>query len=234
MVTDELISDAYYLSGVVSRDFETVAGSQLADGLRMLNQILSEKSMSGRGIPYYGHSTFNAIPDQEDYDIDNLILVDSVTFNIGDVRYYMQRVSRRPYNGAGRVDDISSLPFSYNVERKLNGSTISLYYLPNQAYKIRVTGKFSLSSLDADTDLTLSLDDFYVSYLTYQLAKRLAQFNGLAFSTDKELTLRKLESQINKIEKPDMSMKTRSVLVSRPRQAVNYAQANLGRGWTVP
>ena len=42
--TNQLISGAYYASGVVSREFETVSGAQIGDGLEWLNNIIRKRS----------------------------------------------------------------------------------------------------------------------------------------------------------------------------------------------
>lgn len=231
MITDELITSAYNLSGKVSRDFETVAGSDLADGLTLLNDILSEKSMTARYIPYYGHLSLNTVIGQESYDVSGLILVDAVTFNIGDVRYSMTRRNRRYYFGSPRVDNITSLPGQYYVERMVGGTRIYLYFLPADIYDLKITGKSSLMELQADTDLS-SLDRFYISYLKYLLAKRICQFNSITFAPDKEATLKEIEDQLDNVSETDMTVQKSSTL-SRGT-AYNWGQTNIGKGWTAP
>ena len=51
-VTD-LITRAFYLSQVVSRELQTVTGQQIADGLIWLNALLSLRSAFTKVIPYY-------------------------------------------------------------------------------------------------------------------------------------------------------------------------------------
>lgn len=230
MITDELISNAYYLSNIVSRDEETVAGSQLADGLRMLNDILSEKSMSGRHIPYYGHSTLNTVKGQEEYDVPDLIVTDAVTFNIGEVRYSMRRRHRKFYFGSPRVDNIESLPYSYHPERIKGGTRLYLYFLPVDVYVVKITGKFALTQLAADDELSDTLDNYYVSYLTYKLAKRLCDFYDITFSQQKMQTLMELEDQLNDISPQDLSIKKMSTLTNKV-SGYNWADVNIGRGW---
>ena len=71
---------------VVSRDFETVTGSQQADGLDMLNDLLNEKAAKGNMIPYYSHATFNCVIGQEKYNIPGLMEISALTFIEGTVR----------------------------------------------------------------------------------------------------------------------------------------------------
>src|SRR5579859_1953944 len=112
-----LINRAYYLSQVVSRQLQTVSGEQQQDGLFLLNALLDIKGSDLHLIPYFQQFQFTIIDSQEEYFIPNLLYVDTMTFNIGDVRYPMIEMTRKQYFGTGRVDDITTLPFSYRVER---------------------------------------------------------------------------------------------------------------------
>ena len=60
-----LITDAFYISGIVSREFETVSGPQGQVGLHVLNKILSDKTIEKDMIPYYTKYEFNAIAGQD-------------------------------------------------------------------------------------------------------------------------------------------------------------------------
>jgi hypothetical protein len=230
MITDQLITNAYYLSNIVSRDEETVAGSQLADGLRMLNDILAEKSMSGRHIPYYGHASLDTVKGQEEYDVSGLIVTDAVTFNIGEVRYSMRRRHRKFYFGSPRVDNIESLPYSYHAERIKGGTRLYLYFLPVDVFEVNITGKFALTQLAADDELSDTLDNYYVSYLTYKLAKRLCDFYDITFSQQKMQTLMEIEDQLNDVSPQDLSIKKMSTLTNKVT-GYNWADVNIGRGW---
>ena len=126
----ELINRAYYLSGVVSRKFQSVSGAQVTDGLNLLNEILAEKGITGALIPYYKEYSLALITGQEKYFIDGLIEIETVTFNIDTVRYSMRGKGRKAYFGSGRADDIQTLPYEWRLERVLNGSDIYIYFLP--------------------------------------------------------------------------------------------------------
>src|SRR5260221_6275214 len=140
-VTD-LITRAFYLSQGVSRELETVGCQQLEDGLTLLNALLSLKSAHSRLIPYYQEFDFTAVIGQEVYFVPNLVQPETLTFNIGPVRYSTMPTSRRPYFGSGRVDNITSLPFNWHFERLLGGSNIYLYFVPDNTYPIKILGKF--------------------------------------------------------------------------------------------
>jgi len=62
-----LITNAYYLSGIVSRGLETVTNEQLNDGLFRLNSFLAMKSADTGLIPYYQVVNGNFIAGQQQY-----------------------------------------------------------------------------------------------------------------------------------------------------------------------
>ena len=229
MNANELIARAYYLSDVVSRELETVSGSQQADGLDMLNDLLAEKSAKGHLIPYYTHSNFNLVVDQEEYFVPNLIDADVITYNIDDIRYSMLQMNRRVYFGSPRADNVNSLPTSYHFERSLGGGKLYFYYLPNDVYEVNITGKFALTQVSGCDDLSTGLDDFYVAYLKYALAKRISDFYTIAFSGEKAKTLLELEKDVFEVASPDMQLKKLSTFGSR--NYINWAYVNLGRGF---
>ncbi len=234
MTAIELISSAYYLSGVVSRQLESVDSSQLSDGLEMLNDILAEKTAKGLEIPYYDPEyELQTVSGQEKYFVPGLIETESVTYSIGDVRYSAERVERKRYFGSSRVNNVSSLPDTYHVERKKGGSDLYFYYSPSAIYDIRVTGKFSLQSVTLNSDLNDTLEQFYISYLRYELAKRICDFYNLDFSAGKVKTLNDLEKNIFQVATPDMTSKKVS-LFDGDSVGVNYAYANLGNGFILP
>lgn len=227
-VTD-LITRAYYLSQVVSRELETVSGQQLSDGLIWLNALLSLKSAYTRVIPYYQEYQFNAVPGQEEYFVPNLVTPETLTFNIGPVRYSTQPVARRSYFGAGRVDNITSLPFDWHFERTLNGSNIFLYFLPDQAYPIKIWGKFGFTNVTLNQDLLTTYDEYYIDYLRYRLAMRICSEFGIPMQPQAMDELRELEEAMTDVSPPDMSLTKYSSL--QGEKGINWGDINIGRGW---
>lgn len=225
----ELISRAWYLSGIVSRKFQTVSGEQSDDGLYLLNALLDIKSALQRLIPYYKEYQFDAVVGQQEYFVPNLIMLESATFNNGVVRYPMQPQSRKDYFGSARADDITSLPFSYHVERCKDGSNMFMYFLPDQTYPIKVWGKFSLEEVGLDDDLEDTFDKYYIEYLRYALANYLCQEYGYSFSPEKKMELKKIESGIFDISPIDMTLTKISSLSKSV--GINYGIVNLSNGW---
>lgn len=225
----ELINRAFYLSQVVSRELEQVSGQQIADGLVWLNALLSLKSAHSRLIPYYQQYQFNAVPGQEEYFVLNLVQPETLTFNIGPVRYSTQPVSRRPYFGAGRVDNITSLPFNWHFERVLNGSNIFLYFLPDSNYPIKIWGKFGFENVELNQDLLLTFDEYYIDYLRYRLALRICSEYGIPMQPQAMDELRELEEAMTDVSPPDLTLTKYSSL--QGETGINWGDINIGRGW---
>lgn len=231
--TTELITRAWYLSSIVARGEETVDGSQLNDGLTMLNSLLSFKSADQRMIPYYGPYSFTGIIGQEKYSIPGLILSQTLTFTIpggGNVRYPMRLVDRTTYFGSPRANNVNSLPFTYHVEREKSGSDLYMYFKPDRAYEFELFGKFALNSVTKDQDLSLILDLFYIDYLRYALAEYMCQEYNITFQPQNQAKLNEFEATIFDISPIDFTVKKNSCL--QKRGSLNYAQVNIGQGYT--
>lgn len=150
-----LIADAYYISGIVSREFETVSGPQGELGLQVLNDVISDKTIEMDMIPYYNKYNFSTIAGVETYFVPNLESVETLVFFLNGVRYQMVEVDRVAFQGAARAK-ISSLPFNWNQERCLNGTNIRLYFFPNQVYQMELWGLFRLALVTMFQDLSAS------------------------------------------------------------------------------
>lgn len=227
----ELINKAWYLSGVVSRTFQTVGGQRLSDGLGFLNDLLAMQSIPGAGtIPYYQEYDLVAISGQEKYFIPYLLEIETFTFNIGTVRYSTVEQPRSIYFGTNRVESIQTLPYNWHAEKVKGGTDLYLYFTPDTGYPLRIWGKFALSRLtesDLLDDLYDTFDDFYITYLRYALAQFMCNAESIPFKSRD--VLKQLEAQVLNISPPDLTLQKQSTL-TRGSQ-VNYGDANLGKGW---
>ena len=231
--TNELITGAYYASGVISREFETVSGSQIGDGLSWLNDIISEKVVDDGMIPYESTYTFTAVPGQEIYVIPNLIAVDTLVFFLNTVRFSMAYNKRNNYFGSNRVENIKTLPYQWYFERQKGGGNLYIYFSPDQAYPMELHGTFRLSEVALFQDLSLTLDRFYMTYLRYALAERIcAEFNYVT-PPNVAKQLGKYEGWIDKKSKLlDLRLDKVSSLKSS-NTTYSWAYINLGRGFSI-
>lgn len=229
----ELITRAYYASGIVAREFEAVDGAQLEDGLNFLNDILDEKRVDDSMIPYETSNTFDTIIGQESYEIENLIDVDTLTFELDSVRYHVSKINRDSYFGNSRANNITSLPLTYHLERMIGGAIIYLYFLPDAVYPVTMRGIFNLSQVSLNQDLSLTLDRFYVSYLRYELARRLCVEFDCVIPGGLEGVYQKIYADISKRSRT-MDLRMKKISTFGSGGTLNYAQVNLGNGWTAP
>lgn len=228
--TLQLINNAYYESGIVSRGFETVSGQQAIDGLQFLNDLLQDKTVENGLIPYYQEYNFTAVAGQEAYFIPDLINVDTFVFYIDTVRYQTENRARREYFGTSRADNIQSLPGSWHMERAFGGATLYIYFKPNTAYPLTLWGQFRLDEVAINQDLSLTLDRFYINYLKFDLANRLCAEYNYTVPPGVANTLQKLEDSISKKSGP-MDLRLTKLSTLQRRGGINYGQVNLGHGW---
>lgn len=227
----ELITRALYTSNVVARQLETPSGDQITDGLFLLNELLDLKSAQTALIPYWQRTTMTLIPSQEKYELDGVVELDPFTFNMGDVRFPTQNVvSRNAYFGSARVDNIPSLPFSWHTERRHGGLDLYLYFPPQEGYIAQFSAKYALTDVTLDTDMSIAYDGFYMAYLRYALAQYMCQYYTLPFGDDKARKLKEIQHSLLNVSPPDLTMTKYSLCGSR-RGSLNWAQANLGRGY---
>lgn len=152
----KLITNSFYLSGIVAREFQDVTGPQLQDGLDILNDILDDTAVENDMIPYYTQYKQVLTPGGYSYFIPNLIEVDTIVFFISGIRYSMSKMERKQFFGTPRADNIQSLPFSWHIERQANGATLFLYFLPDSNYPIEIWGQFKLNQVVINQDLQSS------------------------------------------------------------------------------
>lgn len=226
----ELITNSYYLSGIVSRLTQTVSGDQLKDGLRLLNALLAVKTAHSKLIPYFEKYNLTAVVGQEKYHIDNLILPQTFTFYIGTVRFSSTPKSRDGYFGEGRPT-VQSLPYSYRFERSLGGMDLYLYFIPNTTYPLEIFGKFGLDEIaNENVDLSASYDLYYIEYLRYALAEYLCGDYNIQMNPQNAQKLKELENIVRDISPIDLSCRKISSFGGGRSNDV-WSAATLGRGW---
>lgn len=228
--TLQLISNAYYESGIVSRGYETVSGQQANDGLQFLNELIADKTVENGLIPYYEQYDFAAVAGQEKYFIPDLIEVETFVFFIDTVRYQTENRARREYFGSSRADNIKSLPGSWHMERCFKGANLYIYFKPNINYPLTLWGQFRLKSVVINQDLSLTLDQFYITYLKFDLAVRLCEEYNYTVPQSVAKQLAKYEDNISKKSGP-MDMRIYKLSTLQRRGGINYGTVNLGHGW---
>ncbi len=229
-LASNLITDSYYLSGIVSRDFETPTGAQISDGLLRLNEVIADRTLDEGSIPYTDKYTMTATPGTSEYFIQDLIDIETFTFYINSVRYQTTNQQRQDFFGSFRPTNIQSLPWTWHMERMLNGAKLFLYFTPDVAYPLEIWGSFRLAEVTLFQDLSLTLDRFYTNFMQCLLAERLCLYNSYNVPGNVKLQLDKYYKWIdNNTNVMDLRQQKLSSLGGG--QAINWAVANLSGGW---
>lgn len=230
-LTSQLITDSYYTSKVIAREFETPTGTQMTDGLRLLNKLIADRTINEGTIPYSDRLNFPAVAGTESYYLENAIDIEIFTFYIQSVRYQTRNQQRKDYFGSFRATNIQSLPFNWHFEREFGGGRLYLYFTPDTAYPLEVWGSFRLTSVTMFQDLSLTLDQFYTDYMEYLLADRICQYNSYTTPPDVKIQLEKYDKWIsNSTNVMDLTQQKISTLSGG--SAINYGYVNLSNGWT--
>jgi hypothetical protein len=234
--TQKLITESFYLSNIVSRDLETISQSQLQDGLFRLNGFLAMKGANTKLIPYYRVVQDNFIAGQEKYFIPGLVEIETLTFflpnanNTNSVRFPMWERTRYDYFGSARAEQIKALPYQWELERVYGGANLYIYNLPQQDYPYELVGKYLLTQTVLNQDLSVVYDDFYIEYLLYGLAKYLCGYYDIDPPRHVEQQLKEMENYLRTLSPMDLSMRKLQAFTAQP--GPDYAQANIGRGFT--
>lgn len=231
-LASELITNSFYISNIVSRDFEVPTGSQMANGLSMLNDILADKTINSSLIPYSDKLNMVATPGLDNYFIENLIYIETFTFFIDAVRYQTRNQQRQDFFGSFRQVNINSLPFNWHTERELDGSRLYLYFVPDTNFPMEIWGQFRLASVTQFQDLELTLDRFYINFLKFELAVRLCKEFGYNAPPLVEKQLQDYYQWISN-QSNTIDLKTQKLSTLTGGAAINYGMVNLSGGWTV-
>ncbi len=225
-----LITDSYYLSQVLSEELETISGYESTRGLTLLNDFLAVKTSDSRMIPYTTVYDMDLETGEELYYIPNLVKVDSFTFFINTVRFASQELTQNQYFASPRVNDIVSLPFSWNQQRVLDGTNIRVYFSPQADYTVQIVGKFSLTEIPTlQFDFSAIYERFYIVYIKYGLAIYICNFYNQSVSPDLMREYKSLEARVLGITPMDLSLNKVSSFSSK--SPYNWGDVNLGRGW---
>lgn len=228
-LASQLITRAYFLSQVLARDLQTISGSEMDDGLYLLNALLDIKFSDLQLIPYYNKFVLNTVQGQETYFIPNLAEADTTVFNIGDVRFSMNELTRKEYFGSPRIDNLQALPFSYRYERTQGGANLNLYFVPNQVYVVTIFGKFALSDVTEFQDISLTYDLFYIEYLRFALAQYICCEYGQTFPDQANMKYKEIVKKLKSISPADLSITKRSFFTTNT--AFDWQYMNLGQGY---
>lgn len=205
----ELIARSWYLSGIESRELQSISGDRAAVGLELLNSLLDIAQAETKLLPYYSYkeNNFSTVIGQEEYFIENCAQIDVVSFILNDVRYHIIPQDQNKYFGSSRVQTLSSLPFTLGKLRVNGGSNLYFYPLPSQVFEINIFGKFFLSNVTLDTNLDDEFDGAYKEYLRYMLADYMCQEYGIDLPPRAQRRLEQVVKILKKLSPIDITVR---------------------------
>jgi hypothetical protein len=213
----DLIIESYYLSGIVARDYEFTGGSDINDGLQRLNDFLTIKGAKTKLIPYFSFINDNLTAGQSQYFFKDLVDIDSFTFFLinddqssSSVRLSVWQQTPFEFFGVPRALNIDSLPIYWHMERVFGGAMVYVYPTPVLNYPFEIRGKFSLTSVTLDQDLSTVYDDWYLVYLKYGLAMALCAWRQVAPPLNLVTMFEEMEQEMTTLEVMDFSLRKAS------------------------
>jgi hypothetical protein len=238
--TRQLIIDSYYLSGIVGRNYEFTTGDEINDGLDRLNDFLQIKGAETKFIQYYTKFEDNFVIGQEVYFIPNLVEIDTFTFFLTNpyqtstttVRFQMENLSREEYFAYPRAEGVKSLPYTWHMERCLDGCNIYVYFLPVQPYLFQITGKFALLNTGLNQDLSQLFDGWYLTYLKYGLAIWLCEWRSVTPPLSVVKTFEQMEQSLSTLSPFDFTLRKLEYFATGG--GLNWGDITYGKGWRKP
>lgn len=228
----ELITNAFYLSKVRSKDFMDVGNDDTTVGLSLLNEVLAETAINTRMIPYYKEVTINGIVGVDQYFVAGLVQPFSVTFLDTVVRYATQNQTRREFFSTTKIMGVQAYPFNTHLERVMGGCNLNVYFVPCKDFPFRVFGKFSLELLEVSNltdNLLLTYDMFYIRYLRHLLALEICNYYGVEMNPEIKYVLDRISGLLNDMNPLDLT--TQKIDTYSERNQLNWALVNLGKGF---
>lgn len=228
----EIVNRAKYVSNLQSNiepDFEK-------SGIFWLNRVIGLKSIQKMLNPYYKTISFQTEPQKYQYFIRDLIEPVTLRYFLQNVPYTLLRIGRNQYFGGAIFKNIQSLPTTWHPEKVPNGYNIYLYLPPAYELTFELMGKFNIPSvIDEEFELDEILDDWYQTFLIFELAEILCLNNKITMPPSANQYLIKLRREIACNNLPDTTQISLSVFNGRSSTNnifSSIAQYELGsNGW---
>lgn len=210
----ELITKAWNLSGIVAAQAETVSGDQLIEGLDHLNDFLALQNANSRIIPHTRIQQLTCVTHSEELFVQHLLSLDSLMLREEKPSCYLLQslplLGRKQYFNQDYPSFLR--PRFYHLEKTKGGSLLFLSPTPDKAYSLKLVGKFALTEVNANDDLSATYDRDYLLYLRYGLADYLCDLYNHPFLAKGKL--KEIERKLLDASPLDLSMEKISMFHS--------------------
>ncbi len=206
----QFIADAYQLISANSPN-TTLPGRTQSQGLKIINVLLNQYSANGlmitveKQVDYtigigqqyvtFGSSDYTPTPDVTTEG--RLALLYNAWLTLDGVTYPLIDEKRTEFYSSYKYQPLSGLPRYIIVVPQTNLTSCQIYPSPSQEYLISFFGKFQLSKLTLNDDLS-ELPTYYELFFQYAIAKYLAYSTGRsqAWTPELEAVYLKLEQDV--------------------------------------
>lgn len=204
------ITDSYQ---IISAATPTVPlqGDDLSKGIQILNRLLNQYSANGlmitvskqvdftlsinQGTVTFGEPDYVPTPDiTSEGRLVNLL---NAWVTLQGVTYPLIDESRTEFFSSYKYEPLAGLPRYIIVKPETNLTRVQVFPAPSQPFDLSVYGKFQLSSLSSNDDMS-ELPSYYYMYLQFALAKYLAVYKARmgAWTPELENMYRDLEKDM--------------------------------------
>lgn len=194
------------------REFEKIepGGNRSNVALDILQGLFDEYRQM---IPYLSKTTYTTYAELTNTDY---VSVSNVEYILGDVRYSLPLVSRTMFLRMASIENVSAPPQVALFDELTQ--TIEVYPVPlATGENFEVYGLLGLGSVELSTAIPTNMPRFMRTFLEYELARRLCEEYGIAWSDSKEQTRRDLYRRL--VNSQDLSLIGEIVDPYRKRRA---------------
>lgn len=165
-------------------------GDDLSLGIGILNRLLQSyastgllltiaKTLSTSVTSGTTEVTCGSAGSGSTFEQGRLSNLDSAWLILEGVTYPLIMLPRAEFLSAWKYDPLSALPRFIIAFYETDVTRLRLYPSPSQGYELYIRGKFQVSELDSNDDMS-SVPSYYIRYLQFALAKDMAMYKGRA------------------------------------------------------
>lgn len=181
------------------------ASSTILSIVGNLVTITNDATLTGASNVTFTHDS--ADPSITYIKQGRLANLDSAWLLLDGVTYPLIDKSRNEFLSAWKYEPLKGLPRFIITFPETAYVSVQLYPAPSQFFIFNCRGKFELTPLNANSDLS-NVPDYYQLYFMYAVAKYVAQFKGRAgaWTPDLEATYRELKDNIEGASEVNLSI----------------------------
>lgn len=183
-------------------------GDDLKQGIFTMNQLLSYYAATGLLLTIAKSTAINLTVGQQevvvgpatfvptpDIPLGRLANLDSAWLLLDGVTYPLIDKSRDEFLSSFKYDPLQGLPRFVIVYPDTEVVRIRLYPAPSQFFQFNLRGKFQLTELTSDDDMS-ALPIYYQRYLSWAVARDAAMYKGRAEAWTEKLEAIYQESKL--------------------------------------